>query len=730
MKASIKRRALLFLLVLPLLLIISLAAMLFFLQFNKDLQGARSRLEADSLAISGAIQLEIAKSFEMLRTVAVTPVVGRLISRMATVPTGLDNENYRGLEEFGLVREMLDHSARNSTVDLVYVASTGSSGLVLGRDVRLAQGFDVRGRDYYRAAMANPDRPVISEPRISAEQTAVPIIVITGARTVRSEAGEIVGIASFNYQLTPIIAIIQDLMSRFGVAISFYDTTGGYVLWHRFADRVYYFNPAERMPLGEMLAEYGVQGDEADALVEQLIRHNSLAFAGSNASGRLLLQSVKIPDSRWAILVSFPRSLIVNQVLASIAPPLLVFLLVFMVAQTAIYLVTRFGVIKPLVQISQSLEALASADADLTVSLPVSTNDEIGQLGTSFNNFVSKLRGLIGNVKTAVEDTNLVKQNVSASAEETSTAIEEISANLNAIKKQIDILDMHINENIQAINTITSNINLVDDQIGSQSAMVEQSTASITQMIASLNSVNSIAQNKKRTTQNLAAVSADGKSKIARTAETFKTVVTRIAEIQQMASSINSIAAQTNLLSMNAAIEAAHAGDSGRGFAVVAEEIRKLADSAGKSSKSIAQLIRDISAAIKETDQNVVHTTAAFENIGQEVDSTVNAFSEIEQSVSELNIGGQQILESTNQINDVTVHIRDGSREIKQGTRLLLDSSNEIKQVSDRVTTGMAESTMGISEIVRSMQDMVQMAQQLNQIVDDLRKQFGQLRTG
>jgi len=729
MKSSIRSKALVFLVAVPLALIIALAFMLFTVEFNKDIRNAQAMLGAQSENIRDAIHLEVSRSLELLRTVAINPLSGRVVSRMGDVPAGLDNDDYKGLEDFPALTEMLDYTSRGTTVDLVYVASSASSGLVLARDVQLAQGFDVRSRDYYIDAMANPGASVISQPRVSAEKSDQPIIVITAARTIAAAEGNVVGIAAFNYRLTPIISLIKAQAALHEVEITLYDTKGGYVLWNRYPDKEYFYDPKAVEELPGLLATYGFEGTAAEELQKSLVEEESWQFDAKSEGKLYMVHAVRIPDTRWALLVRYPKALVISELLGSIVPPLAIFITVFLIAQLGIYILVMLGIVKPLSVVGRNLEALASADADLTVTLPSTNKDEIGQVATSFNKFTGKLRNLMVEVKKAIEGTNSIKQNVSASTEETSSAIEEISANLGSIQKQIELLDLNINENVAAIEKVTDNIGLVDNQILSQSAMVEQSTSAITEMMASLNSVNGIAQTKQKTTAALTKLAADSKVNIVRTVDTFKSVVSQINEIQEMARTINAISSQTNLLSMNAAIEAAHAGDAGRGFAVVAEEIRKLADSAARSSQTIAKLIKDISASVTETDKNMIHTSEAFEQITDEVGSTVNAFTEIEQAVSELNLGGKQILDSINEINEVTSHIREGSRDIKTGTAAMLDSSTKIKDVSDRVTTGMAEATMGSAEIVRSMQVLVGQSQNLSIIVDELREKFGRFKT-
>jgi len=568
---------------------------------------------------------------------------------------------------------------------------------------------------------------VISEPRVSAEASVEPKIVITAARAVL-EDGRATGIVALNYSFDPIIAIIRELERRYSLSIALYDTTGEYLLWTELAGGTYFYDPANVIGFDALSRTMGM-GERAGEYRKGISELQEFFFEAAVDGEPSMIEAMRVPGTRWSLIVSSPISMIRRDVYRTILPPIAVFLLAFIVAQTLVYVMYARLVINPLVGIGAHLKRLADADADLTLRVPARTNDEIGMVAVSFNAFTDKLRGLMLEVKRAIVDTDTVKMSVIASTEETSTAIEQISANLGAIGKQIDVLDSSISATVSSIEEVTGNIAAVDGRIISQASMVEESTAAITEMIASLSSVNAVAQNKQQATKALSIVAEDGKGRLTETAETFRAVSSQVLQIRDLASTINDIASQTNLLSMNAAIEAAHAGDSGKGFAVVAEEIRKLADSAGTSAKTITQTIRGIIKAVEETDKSVVATTSAFERIAAEVADTVGAFSEIERSVHELSIGGQQILESTNQINEVTADVRSGSAEIKAGTEAMLASSARIKDVSARVATGMAESITGSREIVRSMQEMVELNQRLGDIVGHLKERFGRFKT-
>ena len=382
-----------------------------------------------------------------------------------------------------------------------------------------------------------------------------------------------------------------------------------------------------------------------------------------------------------------------------------------------------------MLNIGSHLKRLAETDADLTVSIPLKLKDEIGMVAGYFNDFVTQLRELMLELKHVIDETVNVENNIFSSVGETNSAVEHISGSLDTIGEQVKILDGETEENLASIEEVTHNISAVDDQIIRQSSMVEESTAAITQMISSLNKVNTVAHKKRQATLALTKVADEGKEQIDATSSAFNTVVENINQIQNIAATINSIASQTNLLSMNAAIEAAHAGEAGRGFSVVAEEIRKLADSSRESAVQITQIIKGITHSVIETDENVKSTARAFEMLAAEVSDTVNAFSEIEQSVEELDQGGQKILDSSNNINDITLSIRQGSNDIKQGTANMLNSSSKMRDASRSVAKGMSDARASIQEIVTSIQMMVSMSGELNSIVEELQQNFGRFRT-
>lgn len=379
---------------------------------------------------------------------------------------------------------------------------------------------------------------------------------------------------------------------------------------------------------------------------------------------------------------------------------------------------TTSFIIKPLslmVKVSRDI-----AEGNLKTEVAYKKKNELGLLGENLNTAVKSLRNNILEIQNASDATVRVKDELAASTEETSSAINEISANNISMRNQIDELNRHIMDSTSSITQIDANIKSLGELIDNQASMVIQATAAINQMIASVNNVAAISENKKNSTKLLVQTSRTGGEKLAATNNIIREVADKVGDIQEMMEIINSIASQTNLLSMNAAIEAAHAGDAGKGFAVVADEIRKLAESTSENAKNISSVTGNITENIKSASMAGTETQQAFENIQNEVITTEQALNEISESTKELTVGGEEILKAMTKLTEVSENIKTGAVEMQEGSRIVSGAMNNVEQISNTVTNGMEEVTLGIEEISRAMNDLNNIAQHLGENSDNL----------
>lgn len=386
------------------------------------------------------------------------------------------------------------------------------------------------------------------------------------------------------------------------------------------------------------------------------------------------------------------------------------------------FLINMF--INRVITISSSLEDISEVNGDLTKTIPEDGKDEISFLAIKFNTFISKLKIIIFNIKSSSIENSKISGSLNQSTSEAVSASIEIKKNSNSIKGQINKLNNNINETSSGVYQIKTNISNFRNQINEQVSAVEESSASIEEMIVSLENVSKITARKLESTKRLVATTKNGESILNQTSHSFKEGVSdKIDDIKDMIDIIKNISERTNLLAMNAAIEAAHAGDAGKGFAVVADEIRKMAEEAANSSTSISQIINIIISAINETDNNIDDTSNAFKSIYSEVEEIDTALKEISENTIELSTGGNEILQSVALLNNTTSNISIGIEEIESGAEDIKMAIEEVNIISTEVNSGVNEITTSINEVSDSFEDVAKLANKLGFETDKLNEQ-------
>ncbi len=188
----------------------------------------------------------------------------------------------------------------------------------------------------------------------------------------------------------------------------------------------------------------------------------------------------------------------------------------------------------------------------------------------------------------------------------------------------------------------------------------------------------------------------------------------------EAASVIQNIAAQTNLLAMNAAIEAAHAGDAGRGFAVVANEIRKLAEEAGSQGKSIDLTIKETIEIIKAIIDSGSNAEEVFDDVFSLVKDTLQQIEKIVEAMQEQERGSQEVLAALKDINIITGEVKDGSTEMLKDGKQVSEEIRKLDELTRVITGSMDEMSAGAAEINNAVQEVNELTVNNNQNIKNL----------
>ena len=328
---------------------------------------------------------------------------------------------------------------------------------------------------------------------------------------------------------------------------------------------------------------------------------------------------------------------------------------------------------------------VAVGEGDLSTRVPIVKNDEISGIASGFNLFLERLNGLTSRVRELSSSVEEGADKLSGSAEHAKEAVDGLGVSVEAVRDAVQRQTETVSSTEGEIGSLLESIGQVACKVEEQSGFMEQSSAAVSEMAANIASVSRTAEKADELATALQKASEEG-------GEALRASIGSIAEIDEASRSvseiigvISKIAAQTNLLAMNAAIEAAHAGEAGRGFAVVADEVRSLAENSARSAKEIEQLIRGMTEKTKRGSSLGDSAGKAFDRIREGVAQTSELVRTIAASMSEQKEGAEDILESSQSLADATRLIESlaegqkaKSREMEESMLRIVSASNEI----------------------------------------------------
>ena len=392
-------------------------------------------------------------------------------------------------------------------------------------------------------------------------------------------------------------------------------------------------------------------------------------------------------------------------------------LLVFFFTQS------MFGQLK---KVSSAMDRISQGNANLSLRIPEQGKNEISQLARKFNQFSEKLQNIISVMKQSKESLIIAGDHLHDGVFDTTTAINQIIKSIDGISGNIEKQGGSVRQTTDSLNQVLSSIGSLESLVGTQVKVASAASKEVESMIGNIAEVNEAVDKMAGSFQSIAKEADSG-------AQTQRALQEQIGEIETQSklltdanSVIANIASQTNLLAMNAAIEAAHAGEAGKGFAVVAGEIRKLSETSTAQSKTIGEQLNRIQETINSVVQVTQRGVKGYAALADEIHATDTLVQHIKVAMEEQKVGSAKITDALRDMNGSTEQVQVASKKMTAGSQAIMSEAYALQEATQSISTGMQEVASSATKINETGGALSEISSMMKNSIDEIGEQVDQ----
>ncbi|MEL3906939.1 MAG: cache domain-containing protein [Treponema sp.] len=426
-----------------------------------------------------------------------------------------------------------------------------------------------------------------------------------------------------------------------------------------------------------------------------------------------------IPSTGWKVIVRAPVSEFLGalytlqlwMVITGISLALITILLIGLVS---------YNIVRPLQSAVDALKDIAQGEGDLTVRLKLTSNDEVTLLSEYFNQTIEKIGT---SIKAVEEDANTMQHiggTLAGNMSETAASVYHISENIRSVQEKTLHQSRSLGETGATVEEIIRTIKQLNERIEAQASSVAESSSAIEEMAANIASITDTLEKTDDVVKELVSATSDGKETLVASNGITHKIAEESGSLLEASSVIQHIASQTNLLAMNAAIEAAHAGEAGKGFAVVADEIRKLAEESSAQGKTITITLKNLSTEIEMLSASAKTVEDKFNTIFKLSEQVKIMSNRLTEAMQEQENGSQEVLIAIRNINSITVEVNEKSAEMLRGGEQVAHEMRTLDDITAVITGSMNDMAAGAVEINNAIQEVNDITQQTRQSIGNL----------